>query len=182
LDDAVILAAGGSRRMGRPKALLEVDGAPLLLAHVRAFHAVGLRVTVVLGAHADTVSAVLPAEVRVVRNERWDETGPAESAHLGLAGLGAALLTPVDVPPASTADLHALIAAEGDAVLSYRGEDGHPVRVEAPHPPARLDRRLADAVRIPSEDPDRLLNLNTPEAWSAWLAGRRGLTPGAPVA
>jgi len=171
VNDAVILAAGGSTRMGEPKALLPVGGEPLVCAHVRAFQNVGLRVTVVLGAQAEAIAAVLPAGVNVVVNRAWATTGPAESAALGLQGLGPALLTPVDVPPANDADLRALIDASGPAVLSFDGRDGHPVRLDPPHTLLRLDVRLQLAERIPSGDADRLLNLNTPEDWAAWGVG-----------
>ncbi len=180
--DAVILAAGQSRRMGRPKALLALGGVPLVVAQIRAFEAVGLRVTVVLGAHAETIAAALPAGVRRVFNPGWEGTGPAESAAIGLAGLGPALLTPVDVPPASAADLRALIAASGPAVLTFGGHDGHPVRLDPPHGAGRLDERLVTAARIASEDPDRLLNLNTPDEWAIWLRERHGLTAVGPLA
>ena len=165
--------------MGAPKALLDLHGIPLVLAHVRAFAAAGLRVTVVVGAHANLVSAVLPDGVRVVVNPAWETTGPAESAALGLAGLGAAVLTPVDVPPVRHADLIALMEAGVPAVLTFDGLPGHPVRLEPPHGPIRLDIRLHGALRLPSTDPGRVQNLNTPEAWAAWV---RGSAVRAPVA
>jgi molybdenum cofactor cytidylyltransferase len=164
----VVLAAGGSTRMGTPKALLVHDRRPLVRAHVESFAALGLRVTVVVGAHAAAVRAVLPEGVRVVENPAWASTDPAESAALGLAGLGAALLTPVDVPPAGPSDLRALIDASGPAVLTWQGVDGHPVRLDPPHPMLRLDVRLRGALRVPSGDPARVLNLNTPAEWAAW--------------
>lgn len=169
VQDAVVLAAGGSTRMGTPKALLAIEGTPLILLHVAAFRAVGLRVHVVLGAHADRVAAVLPLDVSRFVNPHWATTGPAESAALALAGLGPALVTPVDVPPATAGDLHSLIAASGPAVLSAHGVDGHPVRLDPPHTTGRLDERLLGAVRIASEDPNRALNLNTPDDWNSFL-------------
>lgn len=69
--DAVILSAGQSRRMGRPKALLSLGGVPLVVAQIRAFEAAGLRVTVVLGAEAETIDAALPMSVRRVFNAAW---------------------------------------------------------------------------------------------------------------
>lgn len=170
-----MLAAGGSTRMGRPKALLEVDGVPLVVHHARAFAALGLRVSVVLGAHSPAVAAMLDATVRVVINPDWASTDPAWSAYLGLQACGPALFTPVDVPPARTADLLRLCAGEGPAVLAYRGHPGHPVRLEPPHAHLRLDERLRDARLVEVEDPTRLANLNTPAQWEAWLADRARL-------
>lgn len=167
--DAVVLAAGASRRMGSPKGLLPVAGATLLEAHVAAFEAAGLRTTVVLGCNAEALRARLPASVRVVINPDWAATGPAESAYLALSGLGAALLTPVDVPPASPADLRALLDAGGPAVLAFDGRDGHPIRLDPPHLPVRLDARTAGARRLAVGDPDRIVNLNTPTEWNAWI-------------
>jgi hypothetical protein len=48
--------------------------------------------------------------------------------------------------------------------------------VAAAGPALRLDLLLADeaeagrTVRVPPRDGERRLNLNTPEAWAAWLA------------
>lgn len=156
--------------MGRPKGLLVRDGIALLRAHVDAFAAAGLRVTVVLGPRVEDHLAVLPPGTRVVLNPRWASTEMSDSAHLGLVGLGPALLTPVDVPPARAATLARLLEADGAAVPAFRGMDGHPVRLPAPHPPVRLDLRLAGAPRIAVDDPDICLNLNRPADWEAWLA------------
>lgn len=168
----VVLCAGGSTRMGRPKGLLERDGTPLILLHVRAFAALGLPVRVVLGAEAERHRAVLPATVQILVNPFWKETGPSDSAALALAGVLRALLTPVDVPPARPETLRALLAGDGDAVPTWQGRDGHPVRLDAPHPPGRLDHRVVGARRVPVDDPDCVLNLNTPREWEAWRRGR----------
>ena len=61
----------------------------------------------------------------------------------------------------------------GNAVPTWRGQPGHPVRLVAPHPRVRLDHRLRDAARISVEDPDCVRNLNRPGEWEAWLAERR---------
>jgi CTP:molybdopterin cytidylyltransferase MocA len=158
--------------MGVPKALLAVEGTPLLLHHIRAFSEFGLRITVVVGAHRDALLAVLPPTVRVVENPDWASTQPADSAWLALTGLGPALLTPVDTPPARAADLRRLLDAPGPAVLQHAGVDGHPVRLDPPHPRLRLDERLRHATRLPTDDPGVVRNLNTPAEWADWLARR----------
>lgn len=179
---AVVLAAGASRRMGAPKALLPVDGAPLLLAHVAVFRDAGLAVTVVVGAFEAECRAVLPPDVRVLVNRRWADTHPSDSADLALEGAGVVILTPVDVPPAAPATLRRLLAASGDAVPTWAGQDGHPVRLVPPHPAGvRLDVRLAEAERVPVDDPDCVRNLNTPTEWAAWRAARSaGASRGSP--
>lgn len=154
--------------MGGPKALLRVDGEPLLVHHIRAYESVGLRVTVVLGAEAERVRAVLPPAVRVIENRDWATTDPAASAWLALEGLGDCLLSPVDLPPPRRETLVALLATSGDAVPRYRGVDGHPVRLAAPHHPGRLDERLRGAQRVDVADPGCVLNFNEPADLLRW--------------
>ncbi|MSQ01426.1 MAG: hypothetical protein EXR71_05970 [Myxococcales bacterium] len=158
--------------MGANKALLDVDGSPLLIRHIETFRALGLRVHVVLGCDAERIARALPTGVVVHHNHRWADTGLAESAAIALVGTGAAILTPVDVPPATLGDVRRLLDAAGPAVLTYRGADGHPVRLDPPHERGRLDRRLVGATRIPVDDPARILNLNTPDQWESWLKAR----------
>lgn len=176
----IVLCAGGSSRMGRPKALLSVDGRPLLLRHLEAWSGRVRRTVVVLGAQAERIAAVLPIDVEVVINEGWQHTGPRESLALALAGVSAeqaVLITPVDVPPASPEVLDALLARGAPAVPTWEGADGHPVLAVAGHLHAALQvgtlkAAMADAPRVPVQDPTILLNLNTPGEWSAWLQRR----------
>lgn len=85
---ALILAAGASRRLGRPKQLEPVDGEALLRRTVRvALEAGCAPVLVVLGAARERIAPCLedlPVEVLV--NEAW-ETGQASSLRTGLAAL-----------------------------------------------------------------------------------------------
>lgn len=170
---AVVLAAGGSVRMGRCKALLLIDGVPWVNLHIEAFERAGLLVTVVLGAYRDEVWQVLPPSVRVVENAEWQTTDSARSAFLGLQGLGSALVMPVDAPPAQLSTLKALLGCASAAVPTFGGHDGHPVLLHSPHVEMRLDHRIEGAARVAVNDADCLLNLNTPEAFAAWVATRR---------
>ena len=71
----VVLAAGGSRRLGRPKQLVEIDGAPLVrgVAETCAAAEAG-PVSVVLGAHAASVAAALgDLRVTLVTNDAWHD-------------------------------------------------------------------------------------------------------------
>jgi CTP:molybdopterin cytidylyltransferase MocA len=155
--------------MGRPKGLLTTPaGTPLLRAHADVLAQAGCSVTVVLGYEAEAHRAVLPPEVRVLVNAAWDRTDMAASAALALEGAGVVLLTPVDAPPARPETIARLLAAAGDAVPSFEGRDGHPVKLVPPHPPGRLDLRLGAATRVPVDDPDCVRNLNTPDDWDAW--------------
>lgn len=72
---AIILAAGESRRLGRPKQLLSYGGLTLLQRVVRAARSSGADyVLVVTGAFADEVTEQIAAEeCQIVHNEDWSE-------------------------------------------------------------------------------------------------------------
>src|ERR1700719_1427359 len=79
----VILAAGGSRRLGQPKQLLSVLGEPLLRRIVRTATDVGPdHLIVVLGSSAyDCVPVIKDCEVDIVVNPFW-ESGLAGSIRI----------------------------------------------------------------------------------------------------
>jgi molybdenum cofactor cytidylyltransferase len=86
---AVILAAGASRRLGRPKQLVEFDGESLLRRSVRAARAGCAPVLVVLGSRAPEMEAHLAGlAVTIVPNPEWEE-GMAASLRRGVAALPA---------------------------------------------------------------------------------------------
>jgi molybdenum cofactor cytidylyltransferase len=117
---AILLAAGGSSRMGSAKQLISVDGSPLVLRAVDAALGAGAQpVVVVLGAHAGKVrEAIAGRPVVEALNAEWS-SGLSSSIRAGLdaalasePGLDAVLVTPVDQPAldsrtiAQLADLH----------------------------------------------------------------------------
>ncbi|MFF8942758.1 NTP transferase domain-containing protein [Streptomyces sp. NPDC014864] len=146
-DDEVaglVLAAGGGRRLGgRPKALLEHRGRPLVEHAVGVLRAAGCtRVHVVLGARAAAVRerAELSGCV-VVENPDW-ERGMGTSLRAGLeslAGTGArsALVLLVDQPGIGAEAVARVRAAHRDerslASAAYDGVRGHPVLLGAAH-------------------------------------------------
>lgn len=81
----VILAAGASRRLGRPKQLLPFRGRPLLQGVIDLLEPLVLTTRIlVLGAHADAIrAAVAPAGWQVIINEKWQE-GIAGSIRRGI--------------------------------------------------------------------------------------------------
>jgi molybdenum cofactor cytidylyltransferase len=81
----VVLAAGGSRRMGKIKQLILWRGKPLIWHVVNAALESGLTsVVVVLGAEAEAVRAVLDGmQVEFVTNPDWEE-GQSTSVRKGL--------------------------------------------------------------------------------------------------
>ncbi len=134
----VILAAGGSSRMGRPKQLLPLAGRPLL-QHVvdRASGSELDEVLLVLGAQARTVREGLeiPDRVRVLEHREWRE-GQSSSLRAALdiahpTSRGALILLG-DEPLVPLEGIQLVLdgfrTGEWVAVrASYAGEPGHPV-------------------------------------------------------
>ncbi|MFD0308447.1 NTP transferase domain-containing protein [Streptomyces sp. NPDC127119] len=140
----LLLAAGGGRRLGgRPKALLEHRGRPLVEYAAGVLREAGCtRIHVVLGARADTVRERADlAGCVLVDNPEWEE-GMGSSLRAGLeslrgTGAPAALVSLVDQPgigPRATARLLAALRSPATlASASYEGKRGHPVLLGADH-------------------------------------------------
>jgi molybdenum cofactor cytidylyltransferase len=132
---AVVLAAGGSRRLGRPKQVLPLGGTTVLDATLSVARRSGCeQVMVVLGGAADQVrSQVDLTGVRVVENPDFGE-GCSTSIRSALAGLapdteGLVLLLG-DQPRVHVETVRALVAAaRGHAVGVCQYDDGlgHPL-------------------------------------------------------
>lgn len=181
---AVVLAAGASTRMGRPKALLRWRGRPFVVHAIAQAAAAGARpVIVVEGAVS------LPAEAlhgaQKVRNEAWAE-GPLGSLQAGLRALvdgghGVLVLT-VDRPHVRAETLAALgeaAAADPRAIWQPRHDTrrGHPIVHPADLVPGLVALRPPDTPRtllslpqvaarrrfIDVDDPAVLDNLDRPE-------------------
>ena len=115
----ILLAAGASTRMGRPKQLLPVAGQPLIVhATAAALASPAWPVVVVLGAQADKIRPALARlPVLIVENPTWAE-GLGSSIRTGLAALekfsrslDAALIALADQPAFSTVVIARLAAA-----------------------------------------------------------------------
>lgn len=134
----VILAAGGSSRMGRPKPLLPIGGEPMLRRVVtRALDSSARPVLVVLGSSEDDVRPALDGlDCEIVSNPRWRD-GQGTSVAVGVRRLrsswpsiDAALFLLGDQPLVSTATIEAFLRARGEgARLAASERDG---RLEAP--------------------------------------------------
>jgi len=132
---ALVLAAGGSRRLGRPKQLLAYRGATLLDATLATVRDAGFdQVVVALGGAADEVQQRVDLEgVDVVLNPDFGD-GCATSIRTALARVrddaaGVVLLLG-DQPGVTAATIGALVAgAAGRAVAVCEYDDGlgHPL-------------------------------------------------------
>ena len=134
----IVLAAGSSSRLGRPKQLLELHGKPLLQHTIDAVAGTDLNdVVVVLGHVADEVrSAVdMPSTMRVVINPDY-QTGQASSLRVGLEAAAeesrAAVVMLGDQPGLEAQSIRAVMdeyERTGSKVVQarYQGRAGHPV-------------------------------------------------------
>jgi molybdenum cofactor cytidylyltransferase/nicotine blue oxidoreductase len=140
---AVVLAAGGGRRYGMPKALVEYEGSLLVERAVRTARAVCDPVLVVLGAQAVDVWRQADLDgATLLANKDW-ESGMASSLRTGLDGLigwpdqvDAALVTLVDMPgmtPEALEAVRAHGAPHALAVATYDGVRSHPVLIGRDH-------------------------------------------------
>jgi len=149
---AVLLAAGaGSRLGGRPKALLELAGVPLVTRQLIALSGAGVdEVAVVLGHHADAIEAAIAHfPITIVRNPSPDD-GQASSVRIGLRALSprldAVIVALADQPLIDAEDIVALIGAfkkRGDAqmVVPRVTADGEPAQ---PGNPVIFDAALRE--------------------------------------
>ncbi len=201
----IVLAAGRSRRMGRPKPLLRFRGASFLERAVGALRGGGCGevVVVVVAAPPDDPAAAAIAEAaegagaRVVVSPRPDAE-QVDSLRAGLAALppeaAAAVVLPADVPGVDAAAVRAVVEAfraRGAPVVRavHAGEHGHPVlfarRVFAdlfadPLPEgARSVVRAyaAELEEVEVDAPALLLDVDTPDDYRRLLA-EHGRGPG----
>lgn len=119
---AVVLAAGGSRRLGRPKSLLRRDGRSLIERVLDMTAATApQRLLVVLGGHLPRIEpavAVATPDAERVINDDWEE-GLASSLRLAAHALaafeGPVLIVGCDQPALSPEHLHALLQGAATA-------------------------------------------------------------------
>ena len=191
MAQAVVLAGGASRRLGRPKALVDFLNGTVLSTLVERLVAHGVETVAVV--HPDVVGATANLPCRVVVNPRPDE-GRTGSLHLGLAELGASatdvLICPVDRPGWDHGVLTAMLRAPGEAVVpAHDGRAGHPllvrgealVRIAALRRDAPLRDALPSRTVVQVDAPYLHVNLDRPEdlealpGLQAWLG--RGENP-----
>ena len=149
---AIVLAAGKSTRMGRPKATLPLEGGDTFLTRVvRTFLDAGIDdVVVVVGSDANAIVSAFAASglaARFVENAEF-ERGQLSSLLAGLRvvdrpGLTATLVTPVDVPLIAASTIRAIV----DRYRHTHAPIVRPVRGTRHGHPVLIDRSLFDAIR-----------------------------------
>jgi CTP:molybdopterin cytidylyltransferase MocA len=166
---ALILAAGESRRMGSPKALLDYAGASFLDTLIGLLAPRCSPVIVALGAAADEIRAAARRPAAFVVNPEW-RRGQTTSMQCGLRAVPpeapGVLFTLVDHPAVAPATIDALLTAQWDRpshsaachssperagellrVPRYRGRRGHPIWLSRELIPEFLDLPAGGAAR-----------------------------------
>jgi molybdenum cofactor cytidylyltransferase len=192
---AVVLSAGESSRMGRPKALLPIEGETFIGRIVAALKRTQTaKIVVVLGHNADQLAATIrPLGVEILVNPDY-KLGQLSSLQVavrslqGDTGCDAMLLHLVDHPYIDAALVDRMIErfheTKKDIVVPrWRGKRGHPVlfsrRLFAELLAAPMDQgakavvnaHLRDTLEIDTEEEGIALDIDTPELYRQHVKG-----------
>lgn len=191
--EGIILAGGASTRLGRPKSLVELDGAPVLARVRDTLVEAGVAQGVVVVGEQEAVirQTCDTAPFTLVRNPdpAAGRTGSLQRGLERCAPEADVLLWPVDRPLAGLATVRALLSAReaigdevGWIVPSHEGRAGHPlvlrVLVRDPIRAARPDESLRQILRragsarhvVNVDDAGILMNIDTEDEWTRALA------------
>lgn len=192
LIHGIVLAAGFSRRMGRPKALLPLHERTFLESILNVYRSQEVPCWVVLGEDAENTAAVARVPREWVLVNPRPEDGPLASLRIALRRVppeaAAVFVHPVDHPLVRSQTLERmreefLRTGAPIVVPVFRARRGHPVLFgrsvfpelfEAPlEEGARWVVRLhRDEVReVEVDDPGVHGNINTPDDYAAWIGG-----------
>ena len=186
---AVVLAAGESKRMGRPKQLLPYGASTILeIVLDKALASPVDGTLVVLGAAAERIAPLLSKRpVETVLNPDF-RSGMLSSVRCGLRALPgsarAALIFLGDQPEVSPATARLVIeeyrrTARGIVLPVHRRRGGHPLLIDLKYRGEigllsagiglreLLSRHPDDTLRIEVDDPGVSLDIDTPEDYDA---------------
>jgi len=187
---AIILAAGASSRMGRPKPLLHLNGETFLDRLIGRFSAICSPVIVVLGYDAARIRAGIrnAGDAKFVVNPA-PERGMLSSLQSGLRSLpwdaDAVLFTPADLPAIQSTTIAAVAAQDVATIAIPRcgGRNGHPVRIsqaivaellalpEDAQARDVLHRHRAETLFLEIGDPGILHDVDTPADYETLISG-----------
>jgi molybdenum cofactor cytidylyltransferase len=192
---AIVLAAGESSRMGRPKPLLPLNGSTFLghlLDEIKRSRV--SRTLVVLGHHPEVVLEAMPEIASFAIVNREYQLGQLSSLHAGLREIGdpdAALMCLADHPFVTREVIDAIILAHERThrpiiVPTYGGGRGHPTlfarALYGELLAAPLDQGARVVVRahadevleVPTDEAGVLADVDTPEQYEQWLGYWQG--------
>ena len=192
---AVVLSAGESSRMGRPKALLPIEGQRFIERIIRVIGQSKVdRTIVVLGHHADQLRGQiehLPVEVVINPDYRSGQLSSLQAAVRHIKNddrCDGILVHLVDHPFIDAALVNALIESFCEAkklivVPSYKGKRGHPVifsrelfkeLLNAPvdqGAKAVVNAHRPETLEIEWQDEGITLDIDTPELYRQHVRG-----------
>jgi molybdenum cofactor cytidylyltransferase len=188
---AIVLAAGESSRMGRPKPLLPLNSSTFLSHLLEEIGASRIsRTVVVLGHHPEVVLEAMPeiAPITIVNQDY--QLGQLSSLHAGLREVGdtsdAVLLSLADHPFVTRQVIDAIILAHERThrpivVPTYGGARGHPTLFARPLFAELLEAPLDQGARVvvrahadevlevPTEEAGVVADVDTPAQYEQWL-------------
>lgn len=187
----VVLAAGASKRLGQPKALVRVGGTSLVALAVDHLTALGCSPVYVVTRTALMVDVLLEASEATVLVNPSPDAGRTGTLQVALKALFAergrwpthVVMAPVDRPGWRPDTVAPLLARPGCGAPAFGGRRGHPVTLDSKAMSAVLgaspSASLRDAVSfeaIPVHGPWLGLNIDTPDALSHLLENEAALT------
>lgn len=189
---AIILSAGSSHRMGRPKALLTIGNKSFLQHIIDTVESVGIKdVVIVLGFEWQTIRETLPSfKGKIIVNKAWEQ-GQLSSIIAGLHKINqkecdGVLICPVDHPMSSASLIKSLIAGLNDSkkkiiIPTHNGRRGHPIIIpknlfdELRNAPLHIGMRAVvhahkdEICEVPTEEKNVLINIDTPEDYQRYI-------------
>lgn len=191
---AIVLAAGDSSRMGKPKALLDWDGRPML-EHVLDIAREGgcTKLFVIVGKDGDAIRAGAKLDGVTVLENKQPERGQVSSIQLGMENLDfstdCCIVWPVDCPLIEPGDVRALIETYATTRASlmrilmptHKGERGHPMLVDIGFRQPFMELQQGETARkviednhtqvreVPTDNAGVLVDVDTPEQYEAAL-------------
>ena len=166
--DAILLTAGASKRLGEPKALVDIHGESLIQILIRKLKQKKLRIIIVT--RAELFNEMEKLGEKVVINTH-PESGRTGSIQCGIKELESdrCLIVPVARPGFSNETIEKLINLEKTSCPSKNGRGGHPVvlskedceKILSSNPSTPL-RDIINPVKIEVDDEFLHLNIDSP--------------------
>tara|TARA_B100000945_G_scaffold313538_1_gene309790 strand:- start:584 stop:1174 length:591 start_codon:yes stop_codon:yes gene_type:complete len=134
---AIILSGGLSTRLGKPKALVEVNGSTLLVHAIEKLHNAGCSPIVVVVNKDLQFEALMRSKGAIIVVNKHPEKGRTGSLKIGLnsilSELGrmpkSVIMSPIDRPGWKSKHVEKLLESNKSSCLFENGKKGHPVHL-----------------------------------------------------